>query len=34
MCLAAYLWSKNEKEIVKKHLLAEAFKEVTKQDFS
>ena len=34
MCLSAFLWTKNEKEIVKKHMMAEVYKEVMKQDFS
>lgn len=28
MCLAAYLWEKNEKDIIKKTILAEAYREV------
>lgn len=27
-CLAGYLWEKNEKEIIKKAILAEAYREV------
>jgi len=34
MCFAAFLWAKNEKEIVKKHLLAEVYKETMKNVFS
>ena len=28
MCLASYLWEKNEKDIIKKTILAEAYREV------
>jgi len=34
MCFAAYLWLKNEKEILKKILLSEIYKEVTNVDFA
>lgn len=33
-CFAAFLWSKKENEILKKHILADAYNQVCKSDFN